>query len=64
MADLEEGKKREFHRRLDKPRESICLACFLTVKAVKSQRLEDAEETHRKACTHHMDIPPDRNPVA
>src|SRR5208283_3527192 len=53
---LSSDAKREFHHRPGKPGESICLSCFLTVRAVKSQRLEDAEETHRRVCPHRMDI--------
>lgn len=60
MADLEEG-KREFHRRPDRPEESICLSCFLTVRAAKPRRLEDAEDAHRRVCINHMDIPENRN---
>jgi hypothetical protein len=51
------GEKREFHRRPDRPRESICLSCFSTVKVSKSGHLQDAEDEHRRQCPTGMNIP-------
>ena len=31
-------------------RESFCLSCFRTVKAYKPEKLEQAEDRHRKEC--------------
>ena len=54
MADEE---AREFYRKLELPKESICLSCFRTVRADRSERLEDAEDAHRYKCPNGMKIP-------
>jgi hypothetical protein len=56
MADLAEV-NRQFCRRPETPRESICLSCFRTIRATKSEPLDDAEDTHSRVCPNGMRLP-------
>lgn len=44
----------EFYRRTDKEGYSICLSCFQSVKATRSESLDQAEAAHRKECLNNM----------
>jgi hypothetical protein len=48
--------RRQFYRRFDKPGESICLARFHTVKAYRSEKLDHAENDHRRSCPNDMKL--------
>jgi hypothetical protein len=41
---------RDFYDRNDKPNESICLRCFLTVRGSRWESLEAAKREHKTAC--------------
>ena len=56
MSDFA-GERTEFYRRLDRPGVSICLACFRSVIASRSEPLEQAEDAHRRECPNGMKIP-------
>ena len=42
--------RRDFYDRHDRPDESICLRCFLTVQGSRWESLEEAKLEHKKLC--------------
>ncbi len=46
----------EFYPRADTEGHSICLACFLSVKATKWETLQQAEQLHRQECPNKMQL--------
>jgi hypothetical protein len=49
--------RQEFYRRTDRAGESICLSCFQSVKETRWQKLDQAENAHRKECPNGMTVP-------
>ncbi len=48
--------REDFHHRPEKPQESICMFCFLTVRASKPELLANAELNHRRECPNRPNL--------